>query len=501
MRLRSVLAAACAITLAAAGCANEAAPAEETATLRYAAVGSPAATTHDPHGRVANEADYLRFAMLYDVLTVPDEHGEIQPRLAESWEPVDGDLTRWRIDLRDDAVFSDGSPVTAADVLFSLRRIQGKGAENNGRLSMFDLDASTVTGEHGLELATVQPYAEVGAALAALTFVVPEGSDDLTEPAVGSGPFVLGDGDDTTAVLERNDDWWGPEPRVDRLEIIAMADPAARAAAVASGQADVAGSVSPAAAGEHGGTGGLQVVHRPAAVNYPLVMDLGSEPFDDPGVREAVKLAVDREQLVETVFLGHGQVGADIVSPADPSAPDAAPVDRDVERARELLADAGHGDGLSLTLHTTNSYPGMEEAAVLVAEQLQEAGVDVQVEVVPPDTYWAEVWNVEPFYLNSLGGSGFVDFARMALVSDGPINETGWNDEEWDADFAEALATADADERRDRLAGLQQRLADEGGYVVWGTGDGLDLATEAVSGLPTGPGFHRLFIDQAGVGG
>ncbi|MEY9212471.1 ABC transporter substrate-binding protein [Thermobifida halotolerans] len=502
MRLRSVLAAACATVLVAAGCANESAPAEETASvLRYAAVGSPAATTDDPHGRVANEADYLRFAMLYDVLTVPDEHGEIQPRLAESWEPVDGDLTRWRIDLRDDAVFSDGSPVTADDVLFSLRRIQNKGAENNGRLSMFDLDSSQATGEHELELVTARPYAEVGAALAALTFVVPEGSDDLTEPAVGSGPFVLGDGDDTTAVLERNDDWWGPAPGVERLEIIAMADPAARAAAVTSGQADVAGSVSPTVADEHADADGLQVVHRAAAVNYPLVMDLDSEPFDDPDVREAVKLALDREQLVETVFLGHGQVGADIVSPADPSAPDTAPVDRDVERARALLADAGHGDGLSLTLHTTNSYPGMEETAVLAAGQLAEAGIDVQVEVGPPDTYWAEVWNVESFYLNSLGGSAFVDFARMALVSDGPVNETGWNNEEWDADFTAALATADAAERHDRLADLQRRVADEGGYVVWGTGDGLDLAADTVTGLPTGPGFHRLFIDQVGVDG
>ncbi|MDA0567188.1 ABC transporter substrate-binding protein [Streptomonospora sp. S1-112] len=498
MRPRSLLATACVAALAAAGCGtgggDQAAPAE--ATLRYAAVGAPAATTHDPHGRVGNEADYLRFAMLYDVLTVTDENGEVRPRLAESWEPRDGDLTRWRVVLRDDAVFSTGDPVTADDVLFSLRRIQGKGAENNGRLSMFDLEESRAVGDHELELVTVQPYAEVGQALASLTFVVPEGSDEITEPVAGSGPFVLDSGDDTTSVLLRNGDWWGQAPDVERLEITALPDPAARADAVASGQADVAGSVAPAAARRHEEGGEVQVVTRAGGVNYPLVMDLETEPFDDPAVREAVKLALDREELVETVFLGYGEPGADVLNPMEPFAPDAEPVERDVDRARELLADAGHADGVSVTLHTTNSYPGMEEAAVLAAEQLGEAGIDAEVEVGPPDTYWSQVWNAEPFYLNSLGGNGFVDFARMALVAEGPINETGWDDPEWEEDFAAALATEDEAERHAMLGDLQTRVAEEGGYVVWGVGDGIDLAAPQVGNLPTGPGFHRLQIDQ-----
>lgn len=498
MRRRFLPVGALAVLLAATACGDgegDRASADGT-TLRYAAVGAPAATTHDPHGRVGNESDYLRFAMLYDVLTVTDEDGAVQARLAESWEPGSDDLDRWTIALRDDAVFSDGEPVTADDVLFSLERIQGKGAENNGRLSMFDLESSSVVDEHTLELVTHQPYAEVGVALASLTFVVPEGSDDITEPVIGSGPFQSAEHDDTTAVLNRHEGWWGEAPGYDTLQISAMPDPGARADAVASGQADIAGSVAPTSAQQYEEDDSVQVVTRPGGVNYPLVMDLGSEPFDDPGVREAVKLALDREQLVETVFLGYGEPGADLLNSEEPFAPQVEPVERDLDRARELLEEAGHGDGVELTLHATNSYPGMEETAALAAEQLSEAGIDVRIEVGPPDTYWAEVWNVEPLYLNSLGGNGFVDFARMALVADGTINETGWNEPDWDADFAEALATADEDERHALLADLQQRVADDGGYVVWGIGDGIDLAAPGVSGLPTGPGFHRLFIEQ-----
>ncbi len=503
MRRRFLSAGALAVLLAATACGGGGGDqaSADGSTLRYAAVGAPAATTHDPHGRVGNESDYLRFAMLYDVLTVTDENGNVQPRLALSWESVDENLDRWTIDLRDDAVFSDGEPVTAGDVLFSLERIQGKGAENNGRLAMFDLESSSVVDEHTLELVTHQPYAEVGIALASLTFVVPEGSEDITEPVIGSGPFQLDEHDDTTAVLNRHEGWWGQAPGYDTLQISAVPDPGARADAVASGQADIAGSVAPTSAQQYEEDDSVEVVTRPGGVNYPLVMDLGTEPFDEPDVREAVRLTLDREQLVETVFLGYGEPGADLLNSEEPFAPQAEPVERDLDRARALLEEGGYGDGAELTLHATNSYPGMEETATLVAEQLAEVGIDVQIEVGPPDTYWAEVWNVEPFYLNSLGGSGFVDFARMALVADGPINETGWDEPEWDADFNEALATADDDERHALLADLQQRVADDGGYVVWGTGDGIDLAAAGVSGLPTGPGFHRLFIDQVEAAG
>ncbi|WP_026129081.1 ABC transporter substrate-binding protein [Nocardiopsis prasina] len=501
MRRRSLAAGALVALLAVTACGggeSETASASDT-TLRYAAVGAPAATTNDPHGRVGNESDYMRFAMLYDVLTVTDEDGRVQPRLARTWEASGGELDRWTITLRDDAIFSDGEPVTADDVLFSLNRIQGKGAENNGRLSVFDLESSSVVDEHTLELATHQPYAEVGNALASLTFVVPDGSDDITEPVVGSGPFQLQEHDDTTAVLTRNDDWWGGAADYRTLQISAMPDPATRAEAVAAGQADVGGSVSPTSAQQYEESDAVQVVTRPAGVNYPLVMDLDTEPFDDPNVREAIKLALDREQLVETVFLGYGEAGADILNPQEPFASDRAPVERDLDRARELLEDAGHADDVELTLHATNSYPGMEETAALAAEQLAEAGIKVEIEVGAPDTYWSEVWNVEPFYLNSLGGNGFVDYARMALLSDGPVNETAWDVPEWDADFADALATADEGDRHAVLADLQERVADDGGYVVWGTGDGIDLAGSGVSGLPTGPGFHRLFIEQVRV--
>jgi peptide/nickel transport system substrate-binding protein len=468
------------------------------ATLRYAAVGAPATAIHDPHGGIGNQSDLIRFGLLYDVLAVPTEDGGTELRLATSIEPDDDDLTTWTVELRDDATFADGTPVDAEDVLFSLRRIDEKAAENFGRMGMFDLDAAEVVDDTTLTLVTEEPYAEVPRALESVTFVVPDGTTDFDEPVDGSGPFRFAEGTAENAVLERNPDWWGPEPPAGRIEVRAVPDPQARAQAVLAGQADVAASVNPATAEEAAGNDEVEVVRRPAATTYPFVMRLDAEPFDDERVRQAIKLAVDREELVETVFLGYGEVGDDLLTPTDPSSPEVDPPARDLDAARELLDEAGVED-LALTLHTTTSYPGMDTAATLVADHLGEIGIDVAVEVEPPDTYWTEVFAQADFYTGFFGGIPFVDVARVSLRADSPTNETAWQDDGWESGLDEALATADDDERAEAFADLQAQLRDEGGYVVWGVGDGLDLVRAGVEDLPTGPGFHSTFIDRVHV--
>jgi peptide/nickel transport system substrate-binding protein len=232
------------------------------------------------------------------------------------------------------------------------------------------------------------------------------------------------------------------------------------------------------------------------------VMRMDRKPFDDPRVREAIKLAADRQALVDAVFLGYGQVGDDVLAPADPSKPTGlTPRQRDVAKARQLLADAGHKEGLKLTLHTTTSYPGMDTAATLFARQLAEAGITAEVRLNPPDTYFTTVWAKQDFYTGYFGGIPFFDVARVSLLSTSPTNETGWKRPAFDVALSTALANPDEAARNTALGDLQRQVRDEGGYVVWGTGEGLDLTRTGVQGLPTGPGFAKLFIDQARLAG
>lgn len=466
-------------------------------TLRYAVSGSPATASNDPHGGLGNESDLLRFALTYDVLTVPGKDGEPRPRLAASWKPNKA-LDRWTFTLRDDAEFTDGRPVRADDVLYSLRRISDKSAENYGRLADFDMKASRADGDHTVVLATRAPMAEAAKALESVSFVVPEGTKDFAKTVPGSGPFKVRSSGAQTAVLVRNDRWWGPRPHLDRMEVQAVADPQARANAVRSGQADVAGSVSPAAV-KSGGSG-QQVVRRKGVTEYPFIMRTDTKPFDDPRVREAFRLATDRKALVDTVFLGYGQIANDLPTPYDPSYPDGLPQRRrDLAKAKNLLKQAGHADGLRLTLHTTTAYPGMDTAATLYSRQLSEIGVKAKVKVDPADTYWTAVYAKKTFYTGYYGGIAFPDLVRVGLLSTSPTNETAWKNKKFDTGFTKAMGTLDADRRNTLLADIQHDLWKDGGYVVWGTGDGLDLAARGVRGLPQGPGFQRMFIDQVWV--
>ncbi|MFD8493751.1 ABC transporter substrate-binding protein [Amycolatopsis sp. NPDC059657] len=432
---------------------------------------------------------------LYDVLVVPGENGAVLPRLATSWSSSDT-ATRWRFELRTDAVFTNGRPVRAADVLYSLRRIAAKSAANGMRLGTVDVSKSTADGEHAVVLATSQPDAELPRTLAGATFVVPEGAETFERP-VGSGPFRLSKVDSQGVALVRNDRWWGPRPHLDGLEIRGFADPQALSAAVVSGAIDVAANVSPAAAKAAERTGRLTVGSRPAAMGYPLLMRLDKAPFDRPEVRQAVKLAVDRQKLVDTVLLGYGRVGNDAPSPADPSYPaELKPPIQDLPRARALLAAAGYPDGLPVVLNTTTAYPGMVSAATLLADQLSGAGITAEVRQHPPETYWTRVYTVEPLCLGYATDLPFAVWMRQTALSVSSYNETGWKDAASDREFARAMAIENAGERTAVLRGLQERMAGGGGWLVWGSGARLDVANEAVRGLPEGSGLARIFLDS-----
>ncbi len=478
--------------LAVAGCASggatvpggDAGPPTAGGALRYGAVaaGGGAAVT-DPHGSLFNESDWVRMGALYDVLTVPGDKDAVLPRLARSWSSSDG-ATRWRFELRTDAVFSDGKPVRAADVLHSLRRIAAKAAQNGGRLGTVDIEKSTADGDHAVELRTTQPDADLPRTLAGVTFIVPDGVEKFDQP-VGSGPFILSTMDGQAAVLARNDKWWGTRPHLDKLEIRGFADPQALAAAVTSGEVDVAANVSPAAAKTAERTGRLAVSRRPGATTYPMLMRLDKAPFDRPEVRRAVKVAVDRQALVDSVLLSYGSTGGDVPGGADVPAPA-----RDVEEARRVLSSVG-----PVVLHTTTAYPGMVSAATLLATQLGAAGLKTEVRQHPPETYWTSVYTVEPLAMGYYTDVPFPVWVRQTALSTSAFNETGWKKADFDSEFAAAMAVVDTDRRDAALKKLRERMAADGGWLVWGFGDGLDVSSAAVQGLPTGTGFARIFLD------
>lgn len=467
-------------------------------TLRVGALGRTGAITRDPHGTQSNESDYLILSLLYDTLTIPALKPNTAPRLAASWTHSD-DLKTWRFELAEGATFHDGSPVTAQDAVFSLRRLRETPA---GASRLPGIEARNITADGDRTVVLVSDYANAELPLLTrlTTFVVPDGTTDQDiAKAPGTGPFKLDWYRDGNARLVRNDDWYGGEIHLDAIEVKIFESPQALANALLAGQLDLASNVGAVAARTAAGRADIQTVRRPNDMAMPIVMRTADGPFADPRVREALRLAVDREAMVQQVLSGYGSVANDVLGTGDPAYDRSLPQrTRDLDKARRLLQEAGFDTSRTYELLTTEDISGLAESATLFATQAREAGVDIKVVKQESATFWDKTWLHGDLYTTYWGtNDSVVFFASKTMVSGSGQNETGWKDPEFDAAYQKAIGTADPAERAELLRELQKIEYERSGYLLWGMADGIDLARSAVQGLPTLPGYGRVQLEKA----
>ncbi|MGW0121544.1 ABC transporter substrate-binding protein [Streptomyces sp. NPDC003327] len=468
-------------------------------TLRVGALGRANAITRDPHGSQANESDYLILSLVYDTLTVPGAKPNTLPRLASAWTSSD-DLRTWRFTLAKGATFHDGTPVTAEDVVFSLRRLRGT---PSGASRLPGIKAENIKAEGPGTVVLVSDYAnaELPLLLRLTTFVVKKGTTDKDiEKAPGTGPFKLEWFRGGNARLVRNDDWYGGKVLLDAVEVKIFESPQAMANALLAGQIDLASNVGAVAARTAESRKDVQVVRRPNDMAMPLVMRTApGSPFADPKVREALRLAVDREAMVKQVLSGYGTVANDILGTGDPGyAKDIPQRTRDLAKAKSLLRQADFDFSKTYELMTTEDVPGLAETATLFATQVREADVKVKVVKQESSAFWDKTWLKGDLYTTYWGtNDSVVFFASKVLVSESGTNESAWQNPAFDTAYRTAMATKDPAARATLLRQVQQLQHDASGYLLWGMADGIDLAAAPVQGLPTLPGYGRVQLERA----
>ncbi|WP_327725867.1 ABC transporter substrate-binding protein [Streptomyces europaeiscabiei] len=477
---------------------GDSATARKGGTLRVGALGRAGAITRDPHGSQANESDYLIISLLYDTLTVPGTKPNTEPRLAASWKPSE-DLKTWRFTLAKGAKFHDGTPVTAEDVVFSLKRLR---ATPSGASRLPGIQEKNITAEGTDTVVIVSDYANAELPLLArlTTFVIPKGTTDKDiAKAPGTGPFKLDWFRGGNARLVRNDDWYGGEVHLDAIEVKIFESPQAMASALLAGQIDLASNVGAVAARTAENRKDIQAVRRPNDMAMPIVMRTADGPFADPKVREALRLAVDREAMVKQVLSGYGTVANDVLGTGDPAYDKGLPQrTRDLTKAKALLKEAEFDTSRTYELHTTEDISGLAESATLFATQVREAGVKVKVVKQESATFWDKTWLKGDLYTTYWGtNDSVVFFASKTMVSDSGTNEAGWKNDDFDAAYEKAIGTPDASERTRLLKELQMIEYDSSGYLLWGMADGIDLAGAKVRGLPTLPGYGRVQLEGA----
>ncbi|MFF2364124.1 ABC transporter substrate-binding protein [Streptomyces sp. NPDC058122] len=466
-------------------------------TLRVGALGKAAAITRDPHGSQANESDYLIISLLYDTLTIPGDTSNTVPRLAASWKPST-DLKTWRFTLAEGATFHDGTPVTAEDVVWSLKRLRNTPA-GSARLpgirpaSIKAEDAKTVV------LHSDYPNADLPLLTRLTTFVLKKDTkDSQIATAPGTGPFKLDWYRDGNARLVRNDHWYGGTVLLDAIEVKIFESPQAMANALLAGQIDLASNVGAVAARTAKARKDVQVLRRPDDMAMPIVMRTADGPFADARVREAMRLVVDREAMVKQVLSGYGTIGNDILGTGDPAfAKDIPQRGRDIAKAKKLLAEAKFDTSKTYELLTTEDIAGLAESATLFATQAREAGVKIKVVKQDSKTFWDDTWLKGDLYTTYWGtNDSVVFFASKTMLSDAGQNESGWKNAAFDKTYRKAMATTDATERGKLLRQLQEIEHTESGYLLWGMADGIDLAGSAVRNLPELPGYGRVQLEK-----
>lgn len=475
-------------------------PPQDGGTLRVGFVGGGAADTLD--GAVAtNLGDIARAINMYDSLMYRDDNYELQPALATSIEP-NADATVWTAELRDDVKFSDGRDMTADDVVASIERIIDPEDPKSGAAGLTHLEEVVAVDQHTVEFYLSSPDSALDDGLGQYSMtIVPEDFDP--ENPVGTGPFMLESFVPAqSTVLTANPHYWGDEgPYLDTIELLNFNDTDALVNALLSNQVDAVAQI-PAALSEVIATDErMNILDSETGMWLPFTMRTDVEPFDDERVRQAFRLAIDREEMVEQVLSGHGQVGNDMFAPYDPAYPDLPQRTQDIDEAKRLLAEAGYPDGIDVELATAPIQAGVVEAAQVYAEQAEEAGIRISINRMDLTTYWGDYLEY-PFSQSFWYTRNFLPQSNSGAMPDAPFNETHWTDEEFVSLVEQARGEIDETARTELIQDAQSIMYERGGLIVWGFSNQLDAhqtyvggLEENATGLPlSGFQLHRVWI-------
>jgi peptide/nickel transport system substrate-binding protein len=490
---RQFLGGLAAAALAAGGltaCGTQARPARPPrkrygGNLRAGLTGGSAADTTDPH-KAVTDLDISRVQTLYEPLVALDIQAKnVQYLLAEQITPRNSSLTDWVIRLRPGITFHDGKPLTAGDVLASFRRISSLAAPGKIFMGPVDLSATAKLDTRTVAVKLTTPVADYAGQLAAAPFdllIAPAGYTSSSRPN-GTGPFKFKSfTPGQQSIFTRNPHYWQPGlPYADSLTITDFPDTISLADALITGQVHAAGTLDPPQVPTLDTVPGITVVVSKAGSIIPFTMRTDQAPFTDVRVRQAMRLLVDRPQLIDSALGGHGTLAYDVFSPFDRDFNTSLVRHADIGQARHLLKQAGRED-LKVTLVTSPVLSGVVAMATVLAEQARAAGVTITLKTVPPGTFFG------PDYLNWAFAQDYYSYfpylaqAAQSMLPASPYNETHNDNPRYTRLYHQAQATPDAGLRREILHAMQQIDFTEGGYIIPAFTDTLDAYADTITG-------------------
>lgn len=422
----------------------------------------------DPHQTVAAGTREVLFN-IFEGLVKPNSDGEMIPAVAEKYT-LSEDGTTYTFTLREGVKFHNGQTVTAEDVVYSINRCAAvpEGQEKplvaafSAVKSVEALDEKTVTvtiAQRDLEFISYMTAA-----------IIPAGYADQATAPVGTGPFkFVSRTPQQDFVMERFEDYWGAPAWLDKVTYKICENADALVMNLNGGSIDLCAHLTSAQASQLNQS--FQVLEGTMNLVQAIYLNNQAKPFDNQLVRQALCYAIDRQGIMDMVADGHGTAVGSSIYPAFtkyflPELVDKYP--HSVEKAKELLAQAGYPNGFDMTISVPNNYQPHMDTAEVVAEQLREAGIRVTIQPVEWSTWLDTIYNGRQFQATVVGVDAANMTARAMLerfTSDYAKNFINYSNPAYDALFQQAINATDEATQTDLYKQMETMLADTAANV------------------------------------
>ncbi len=433
------------------------------------------------HGSTTDTLDPATYENLYiqcvggaihNKLTEVSNTGGLVPELAESWEPTP-DAKVWAFKLRKGVEFHNGKTLDAEDVVASINHHRGEESKSAAKPIVDPIEDVKADGKDTVVFTMKSGNADFPFIVSDYHLAIMPSKDGKVDAlsGVGASGYTLDKFEPgVRTALKRFPNYWKTNrAHFDEGEFLAIVDVTARTNALTTGEIDAMDRVDIKTAHLLARNRNVKIVETSGTAHYTFAMRTDTAPFDNNDVRLALKYALDRKALLQSVLRGHGVVGNDHpIGRSNRYHADELPQRvYDIDKAKFHLKKAGHSS-LKVDLSAADAaFAGAVDAAVLYKEHAAKAGIEINVVREPNDGYWSNVWLKKPWCAVYWGGRPTEDWMFSTAYADGaPWNDTFWKHDRFNKLLIQARAELDETKRREMYVEMQRIVSDEGGVVV-----------------------------------
>ncbi|MHA6324488.1 ABC transporter substrate-binding protein [Roseivivax sp. CAU 1753] len=412
---------------------------------------------------------------VFDCLTEVSANGSLVGELATDWE-ASADARTWTFNLRRGVRFHNGKAFGADDVIASLRMHVAPGSGSAARPIVSAITEMKKLGTHQVQFTLQSGNADFPYLMSDYHLLIyPAGQiEEAIADGIGTGLYAVSSFEPGVRFVGRRVDGHykdGQSGWFDRIELLAMNDPSARMRALMAGQVDAINRVDAQSLSRLKANPQVRLQEATGNQHVAFPMRTDTAPFDNACLRRALKHGIDRQDMVDKLLRGHGQVAFDSpIGPANQYMADLEPAPFDPDKARFYLRQAGL-DTLSIDLSVSSAaFEGAEGAAQLFRSSASASGIQINVMPESADGYWSDAWTRKPWRASYWAGRATEDWMFSTGYGLGvPWNETVWSDKDsarFHALLIAARAELDSARRADQYAEMQRILRDDGGAII-----------------------------------